>query len=134
MDEALLGEVVREMPPLERLTYVLHWTSRPDLGAAQAALSRRERSVAARNAFALLKQELLRTLERSGPVWIQDMPGTADALVSATSEVWQGIARLLEGRTDVRLEANRIVATTSAHGLETEAGTRPCESRRSRRT
>lgn len=101
---------MQNAPTAEPITLVLCWTAQPDLSAAEAAPSRRERTEAARQAYSAIKQDVVHELERAGSVSVQDLPGTANALATATAEAWLGIAPLLADRADVKVVPNRTVA------------------------
>jgi hypothetical protein len=110
MIEAPALDQMQNAPTAECLTLVLCWTARPDLRAAEAAPSRRERTEAARQAYSAIKQAVMEELERAGSVSVQDLPGTANALATATAEAWLGVAPLLASRVDVKVVPNRTVA------------------------
>lgn len=110
MIELLALDQLRNSPTAEPITLVLCWTTRPDLSAAEAAPTRKERTDAAKQAYSAIKQGVVAELERSGSVYVQDLPGTANAIATATAEAWLGLAPYLADRPDVKLVPNRTVA------------------------
>ena len=110
MIESLALDQMRNSPTKEPITLVLCWTNKPDLSAAKAAPSRKERTDAAKQAYLTIKRGVVDELERSGSVYVQDLPGTSNALATATAEAWLGLAPFLAGRADVKLVPNRTVS------------------------
>lgn len=104
-----LQEHAWKAAPGERLTFIFKWTSKPDLAAIYAIENRDARILAAQVAYHELKHVLVKELLQHQQLEVQDLPGTAAAIVSAPAEVWRELEPWLDGIRDIDILENREI-------------------------
>ena len=114
MIEARAKQQIEETAPSAMLTLVLRWTGAPDLEPIRRLETRHQRATAAREAYRLLKHDIMQRLVEVGGALVTDLPGTANAIVTAHPSTWREIQPLLEARYDIRIVPNETVERASA--------------------
>lgn len=109
MIEARAKKQIDETAPSVTLTLVLRWITVPDLESIGRLETRQERATAAREAYRLLKQDVMQWLVDVDGAVITDLPGTANAIVTAHPSTWREIEPRLEERYDVRIVPNETI-------------------------
>ena len=107
MIEASADRQLRDAASTERLTFLLRWTTRPDLAAVASIPALDARSAAARDAYSSIKRDVVTQLLLVRNLTVHDLPGTGTVIVSGTAPVIRDLLPMLRGRKDVTVSANR---------------------------
>lgn len=107
--ETRAQQLIDNSDPSMVLTLIVSWLAAADLSAARNLATRRERAAAAEKAYGILKWDLIRRFSELNDVVVVDLPGTGQAIVSATPPAWRELVPFLQSLNDVRVSPNDVV-------------------------